>query len=83
MLNAGAKPAYIVFDGSALAIPLFRVVNGDVPEVSDFRSYLELGRNIPQHLFFRATGVSFYTTRELASAANASSALAPTSPRYG
>lgn len=58
----GAQPSYQVFSGAALTQTLFRVTSSCPPTSADFISYAQADRSFPNDQFFRALGVSFWTT---------------------
>jgi hypothetical protein len=59
-------PRYVIYDGEALDDVVYRVVDECPPPPEEFRSYMELGRNVQAYNFFRATGVSFFRTEAAA-----------------
>lgn len=58
------EPKYAVYPGTALKGSVYRAVENDPPVEDDFRSYAFAGRAYPAKDFFRATGVSMFTTRK-------------------
>lgn len=64
-----AEPRFVVYDGTALDNPIYRVVGGCPPTEEDFLSYGFAGRTYPAKNLFRATGVSMFLTRKAATTA--------------
>jgi hypothetical protein len=62
-VKPNAKPAYEIFRGSDLGGPAFRVVSKCPPSADDFVPYASAGRQFHNKLWFRATGVSMFTTK--------------------
>jgi hypothetical protein len=62
-MPAEPTPLYLVFDGSALEIVLYRIVERCPPTLDDFRSYEELGRSYDRRDFILGIGVSMHTSR--------------------
>ena len=88
-LVRGSEPKFVVYDGMALEASVWRIVPSDTPTLDDFRSYLQLGRAVVDHQFFRATGISLYESLEAARSANRRFKLGPwiaemrlSDPRY-
>jgi hypothetical protein len=71
------EPRYVVYDGTALPGPVFRVVQTCPPTESDFRSYVDLGRVVQTYHWFRATAVSFFISLDAAENANRQYSLGP------
>lgn len=64
-----AEPAFAVYPGTALTVPIYRVVGSDPAMEGDFLSYAFMGNSYPSEHFFRASGVSCHlTTRDAARA---------------
>jgi hypothetical protein len=63
-VRGGAQPKYVIYSGTDLEGPAYRVVSQCPPTPDDFISYLLAGRNFPDNIFFRATGVSMFTKWE-------------------
>jgi hypothetical protein len=59
-------PLYLVFDGSALEGPLYRIVRRCPPVFDDFLSYEALEVTYDRRDFFKGIGVSMHTSRERA-----------------
>lgn len=59
------EPIYRIFRGSDIGAA-YRVVERCPPKAEDFNSYAAAGGGFPFRMFFRATGVSMYMTREAA-----------------
>jgi hypothetical protein len=59
-------PLYLIYDGSALDGPLYRIVKECPPTLDDFCSYEALAIPYSKRRFFLATGVSLLTTRRAA-----------------
>ena len=55
-----AVPAFAVYDGPDIAVPLYRVVTAIPPSEADFRSYAQVQRSFRDEEFFRALGMSMW-----------------------
>ncbi len=65
-MSGKKTPLYLVYPGTALGSPAYRIVLRCPPTVEDFRSYESLGRRYDRRDFFRATGVSMLTSQDRA-----------------
>ncbi len=61
-LIEGTEPRYQIYRGTDLGTTLFRVMETCPPGQSDFISYVLAGRSFPSEIFFRALGISMWTT---------------------